>query len=153
MVGHDCTGRHAQILTRDLFIRQHARSNVGHQTIDDGDDHAGDNDAHGNRPLGVLGNGHHTHGAHGRALAGPAHDGNGAEDACKTIVAEAAVIRSAEEILYIDVSKTNYYKQHQCTHQKDGCNVLEQCDHTVSLDSQQEKERQQNRTAELSVFC
>ena len=45
------------------------------------------------------------------------------------------------------------YKQHQCTHQKDGCNVLEQCDHTVSLDSQQEKERQQNRTAELSVFC
>ena len=125
MIGHDGAGRHAQVLARYLLIRQHTRSNIGHQAVDHRNHHAGNNNTHGDRSLGVLGNRHHTHRPHSRALAGPAHNSNGAEDACKATVTEATIIRSTEEILYIDMGETDHHKQHQCTHQKDGCNVLE----------------------------
>ena len=110
---HDDLCGDGEVLPGNLRIGQDAGGNVGHETVNDGDCHTGDDDAHGDSALGVLGDGNDADRTHRGTLTGPAHDGDGADDAAEAAVEKASVIGGAEEIRGVDAADAQEHEERQ----------------------------------------
>ncbi len=149
---HDGLRSYAEVLACDLIVRQNTGCNIGHQSVDNGNNDAGHDDAHRDRALGVLRDRYNTDRSHGSSLAGPSHDGDRADHTAETAVEEAAVKCRIEEIRSVYARDTHDDEQDEGDDQKPGRNILEERYDPVSSDREKEEQCQNNSTDQCVVF-
>ena len=125
-----------------MVIGEDPRCNIRHQAIHGGNNYTADQDAEGNRALGVFCDRYNADGAHRGSLAGPAHNGDSTDYTAKTAVEKSSIIAGAEKSDGIDMGKANDNEENQGHDQQCGGSVLKQRDNAVASDGQQEENGQ-----------